>query len=65
MVVYRVGKYKTTRKWKEDTKNKIDNPRTFDEGAILLVQDEYYDDYNTQNTSRVDEASFTEPDATE
>ena len=65
MVRYRVGKYKTTRKWKEDTKNKIDNPRTFDEEAILLVQEENYDDYNKQNTSRVNEASFTEPDATE
>ena len=38
----------------------MDNPRFIDE-----VQDEEYDDYNTPNTSRVDETSFTEPDTTE
>ena len=37
-----------------------------DEEAILMVhQDDDYDDYNTPNTSRVDETSFIEPDATE
>ena len=41
------------------------NPRFVDEETIPLVQDEDYDDYNTPNTSRVDESSFTEPDATE
>ena len=43
----------------------MDSPRFNDEEDILLVQDEDYDDYNTPNTSRVDETSFTEPDATE
>ena len=47
------------------TKNKLDNPRFVDEETVLLVQDEDYDDYNTPDTSRVDETSFTEPDATE
>ena len=45
-----------------DTKNKIDNPRFVDEETIPLVQNEDYDDYNTPDTSRVDETSFTEPD---
>ena len=44
-----------------DTKNKIDNPRFVDEETIPLVQNEDYDDYNTPDTSRVDETSFTEP----
>ena len=43
----------------------MDNPRFVYEEAIPLVQDEDYDDYNTPNTSRVDETSFTEPDTTE
>ena len=43
----------------------MDNPRFVDGETIPLVQDEDYDDYNTPNTSRVDESSFTEPDATE
>ena len=43
----------------------MDNPRFVGEETIPLVQDEDYDDYNTPNTSRVDETSFTEPDATE
>ena len=43
----------------------MDNPTFVDEETIPLVQDEDYDDYNTPNTSRVDEASFTEPDTTE
>ena len=47
------------------TKSKTDNLRFIDEEDILLVQDEDYDDYNTPNASRVDESSFTEPDATE
>ena len=42
----------------------MDNSRFFDEETIPLV-DEDYDDYNTRNTSRVDETSFTEPAATE
>ena len=54
-----------SRKWKVDTNNKMDNPRFVDEETIPLVQDEDYDDYNTSNTSRVDETSFTEPDSTE
>ena len=36
-----------------------------DEETISLVQDEDYDYYNTPNTSRVDETSFTEPDTTD
>ena len=31
----------------------------------LFQEDEDYDDYNTPNTSRVDETSFTGPDATD
>ena len=55
----------TTRKWKVVTKNKMDNPRFVDEETIPLVQDEDYDDYNTPDTSRIDETSFTEPDTAE
>ena len=48
------------------TKNKMDNPVFVDEETIPMVhQDEDYDDYNTPNTSRIDETSFTEPDTTE
>ena len=37
-----------------------------DEDTIPMVhQDEDYDDYKTPDTSRVDEASFIKPDATE
>ena len=43
----------------------MDNPRFADEETIPLVKDEDYDDYNTPNTSRIDEISFAEPDATE
>ena len=57
--------FEVTKKWKVDTKNKMDNPRFVDEETIPLVQDEDYDDYNTPDTSRVDETSFTEPDTTE
>ena len=52
------------RKWKVVTKNKMDNPRLIDEEAIPLVQDEDYDNYDTPNTSRVDE-TFTELDSTD
>ena len=31
----------------------------------MVHQDENYDDYNTPNTSMVDETSFIEPDTTE
>ena len=51
--------FKVTKKWKVDTKNKTDNPRFVDEETIPLVQDEYYDDYNTLNAGRVEESSFT------
>ena len=47
------------------TKNKMDNLRFVDQETITLVQDEDYHDYNTPNTSRVDETSFTGPDATD
>ena len=44
----------------------MDNPTFVDEETIGMVhQDEDYDEYNTPNTSRVDERSFIEPDATE
>ena len=53
-------------KWKVVTKNKMDNPRFIDEGDIpMLHQNDDYDDYNTPNTSRIDETSFTVRDATE
>ena len=42
----------------------MDNPRFVDEETISLVQDEDYDDYNTPNTSRIDETSFMEPTIT-
>ena len=51
-------------KRKVDTKNKMDNPRFVDEETIPLVQDKGHDDYNTPDTSRVDNTSFIEPDAT-
>ena len=51
-------------KW--SLKNKMDNPRFIDEEDIPLVHlDEDYDDYNTPDTRRMDETSFTVPDATE
>ena len=39
----------------------MDNPRFVEDENILLVRDKHidYDDYNTPNTSRVDETSFT------
>ena len=43
----------------------MDNLRIVDQETITLVQDEDYDDDNTPNTSRVDETSFTGPDATD
>ena len=44
----------------------MDNTRIVDEESTPLVEDKDrdYDDYNTPNTSRVDEISFTEPDPT-
>ena len=47
--------FKTTRKWKVDAKNKMDNPRFVDEETIPLIQDENYNDYNTPYTSRLGE----------
>ena len=41
------------------------DPRFVDGETIPLVQDKDYDDYNTPDTGRVDETSFTEPDTTE
>ena len=45
----------------------MDNPRFVDDENIPLVHDEdiEYDDYNTPNTSRVDETSFTMPCSTD
>ena len=45
--------------------NKMDNPRFIDEETIALVhQEEDRDEYNTPNTSRIEESSFIEPEAT-
>ena len=44
---------------------KMDNPIFVDEETTPMFQDEVYDDYDTPNTSRVDETSFTGPDTTE
>ena len=47
-------------------KIKMDSPTFVDEETIGMVkQDEDYDNYNTPNTSRVDETSFIEPATTE
>ena len=46
---------KDNHNWKVVTKNKMDNPRFFDEKDISLVQDEDYDNFNMPNTNRVDE----------
>ena len=43
----------------------MENPTFTDDGDIPMVQDEDYDDYKTPDTSRIDETSFMEPDATE
>ena len=44
----------------------MNNPTFADEEDIPLAhQDEDYDDYNTPNTSRVEETSFTVPDTTQ
>ena len=42
------------------------NPMFVDEETIPMVhQNEDYDEYNTPNTSRIEETSFTKPDTTE
>ena len=44
----------------------MDNPRFVDEETIGMVhRDKDYDDYNTPNSSKIDETSFMEPDTTE
>ena len=44
----------------------MNNPVFVDEeDAPMVHQDDDYDDYNTPNTSKVDETSFTVPDTTE
>ena len=46
----------------------MDNPTFVDEEDIPLVHqenDEDYDDYNTPDTSRIDDTSFTVLDTTE
>ena len=44
----------------------MDNPVFGDEETIPMAhQDEDYDNYNTPNTSKIDETSFTVPDTTE
>ena len=58
--------FKGNQKWKMVTKNKMDNPRFIDEEDILLAhQDDDCDDYNTLDSSRIEETSFIEPDTTE
>ena len=42
----------------------MENPTFTDDKDISMVQDEDYDDYKTLDTSRIDETSFMEPDAT-
>ena len=36
-----------------------------EETIPMVHQDEDYDEYNTPNTSKIDETSFTEPDTAE
>ena len=43
----------------------MENSTFTDDEDIPMVQDEDYDDYKTPDTSRIDETSFMEPDATE
>ena len=45
----------------------MNNPAFIDDKNMPLVQDEDidYDDYNTPNTSKVDETLFTNPGTTE
>ena len=44
----------------------MDNSTFVDEEEIPLIhQDDDYDDYNTSNTSRIDETPFTVPNTTE
>ena len=43
----------------------MENPTFTDDEDTPMVQDEDYDDYKTPDTSRIDETSFMEPDATE
>ena len=44
----------------------MDNPVFVDEETIpMVLQDKDCDDYNTPNTSRIDETLFTVPDTTE
>ena len=44
----------------------MDNPRFIDKESTPLVhQDEDCDEYNTPDTSRIEETSFIEPNATE
>ena len=46
--------------------DQMDNPTFVDEEDVSMIhQDDDYDDYNTPDTSRIDETSFTVPDATE
>ena len=46
--------------------DQMDNPTFVDEEDVPMIhQDDDYDDYNTPGTSRIDETSFTVPDATE
>ena len=44
----------------------MDNPTFIDEEETFpLVEDKYYDNYGTPDTSRVDDTSFTVPDTAE
>ena len=44
----------------------MDNSTSVDEETIGIVhQDDNYDDYNTRNTSKIDETLFMEPDTAE
>ena len=43
----------------------MDNPGFVDKETIPLFQDKDYHDYNTPDANKIDNTSFTEPDATE
>ena len=54
-------------KWAKNAPNKMDNPTFVNEEDIPMVNEDedYYDNYRTPNTSRLNEASFTAPDTAE
>ena len=64
--------FNTTGNGKRSLENKMDSPKFIDEEDIPLVHqddddddDDDYDDYNTPDSSRIEETSFIEPNTTE